>query len=304
MPIPVILDTDIGLDVDDVWALVYMLSCPELDVKLIVSSTGDTRYGASLIAKLLEIAERTDIPVGIGTAVRADRLPKTHAEWLGNYAIEQYRGRWYEDGVGALIETVLASAQPLTIIEIGPTRNLAEALTRAPQIVDNASLIGMLGSLRRGYLGAAEPAREYNVFADAASCQAVLSAAWPKTIVPLDSCGTVTLRGERFKQLQEAPSPLLSAALENHFGWVEAVRDWPMMKAFDAKAGTSMLYDTVPIYLAFADDLLRLETQSVVVTDDGWTRIDPAGHTMRCATDWVDQEAFHDFLLKRLTQTA
>ena len=302
MAIPVILDTDLGLDVDDVWALAFMLCCPELDVRLIVSSTGDTRYGASLIAKLLEIAGRPDIPVGIGVAVNADRLPKTHAQWLGDYDIEQYNGRWHEDGVGALVDTVLESPQPVSIIEIGPTRNLAEALTRAPEITENASLIGMLGSLRRGYHGAPEPAREYNVFADAASCQAVLSAPWPKTIVPLDSCGTVTLRGERFNKLQEAPSALVDAVLENHFCWVEAVREWPMMKDFDPQLGSSMLYDTVPVYLAFAEDLLKLESQPVTVTDDGWTRIDPAGHNMRCATDWVDQEAFQDFLLTRFTQ--
>ena len=50
MAIPVILDTDIGLDVDDVWALVFLLRCPELDVKLITTATGDTRYRARLVA--------------------------------------------------------------------------------------------------------------------------------------------------------------------------------------------------------------------------------------------------------------
>ena len=58
MAIPVILDTDIGLDVDDVWALVFMLKCPEPDAKLITTDTGDTHYAARLVAKLLGIAER------------------------------------------------------------------------------------------------------------------------------------------------------------------------------------------------------------------------------------------------------
>jgi inosine-uridine nucleoside N-ribohydrolase len=34
---PVVLDTDIGLDVDDVWALAFLLRCPELDVRLITN---------------------------------------------------------------------------------------------------------------------------------------------------------------------------------------------------------------------------------------------------------------------------
>ena len=40
--IPVILDTDLGTDIDDSWAIAYMLKCPELDVKLITTATGDT----------------------------------------------------------------------------------------------------------------------------------------------------------------------------------------------------------------------------------------------------------------------
>lgn len=65
-PIPVILDTDIGTDIDDTWALAIMLNCPELDVKLVTSDTGDTIYRSKLIARMLEVADRTDIPVGIG----------------------------------------------------------------------------------------------------------------------------------------------------------------------------------------------------------------------------------------------
>ena len=51
MATPVILDTDIGFDVDDVWALVFLLQCPELDVKLITTTTGDTWYRAAIVAK-------------------------------------------------------------------------------------------------------------------------------------------------------------------------------------------------------------------------------------------------------------
>ena len=64
MGIPTILDTDIGHDVDDVWALAFLLRCPELDVKLITTTTGDTVYRASLVAKMLTLMECTHIPIG------------------------------------------------------------------------------------------------------------------------------------------------------------------------------------------------------------------------------------------------
>ena len=76
MAIPLILDTDIGTDVDDVWALVFLLNCPEVDVKLITTCTGDTEYRARLVAKILSELDREDIPIGIG--LHLDRSENTH----------------------------------------------------------------------------------------------------------------------------------------------------------------------------------------------------------------------------------
>ncbi len=66
--IPVILDTDIGYDIDDTWALALLLKSPEVDLKLVVSATHDSVYGAKLLAKFLAMAGRADIPVGVGSS--------------------------------------------------------------------------------------------------------------------------------------------------------------------------------------------------------------------------------------------
>ncbi len=42
--IPVILDTDIGGDIDDTWALAMLLKSPEVDLKLVVTDYGNTTY--------------------------------------------------------------------------------------------------------------------------------------------------------------------------------------------------------------------------------------------------------------------
>lgn len=46
MAIPVVLDTDVGSDMDDSWALAMLLGCPELDLRLVVTATADTTYRA------------------------------------------------------------------------------------------------------------------------------------------------------------------------------------------------------------------------------------------------------------------
>ena len=62
--ISVILDTDIGGDIDDIWALVLLLKSPELDLRLVTTATGDTHYRAKVVVRLLEIAGRGDSPLG------------------------------------------------------------------------------------------------------------------------------------------------------------------------------------------------------------------------------------------------
>ena len=161
MAIPTILDTDIGHDVDDVWALAFLLKCPELDIKLITTSTGDTVYRAELVAKMLQLLGRTDIPIGIG--IPLDDNPHTHDSWLEDFDMEQYPGTVLHDGVGAICDTVMQATSKVSLICIGPVPNIAAALARQPGICGNAKFVGMHGSIRRGYLDAPKPMRGVNV---------------------------------------------------------------------------------------------------------------------------------------------
>ena len=222
--IPVILDTDIGMDVDDVWALVFLLCCPELDVKLITTATGDTAYRAALTAKILDLAGRADIPIGVGLPL--DQSPRTHDAWLAGYQIADYPGDVLRDGVGALCDTVMASQEKVSIVSIGPVPNIAAALAREPNITANAKFIGMHGSLRRGYMGAEKPMREYNVKLHSLACQAVFQANWERLITPLDTCGTIVLEDGRFDAVQASDKLLTQIALQNHALWFEAIAEF------------------------------------------------------------------------------
>ncbi|MEM8769532.1 MAG: nucleoside hydrolase [Pseudomonadota bacterium] len=304
MAIPVILDTDIGMDVDDVWALAFLLRCPELDLQLVLTECGDTRYAAAVAAKVLLAAGRSDVPVAVGLAQEA--TPQTHAAWLGDFCLEDYPGVVHEDGMAALREILEAAEEPVTIIAIGPVPNLAALLDKDPALTAKVRLVGMLGSLRRGYLGAPKPMREYNVMKDPAAAARVLGADWPITITPLDSCGDVILDGNRFARLRAALAaegdPLLAAVLDNHSGWFEAVRDWPLLKDLDPQLSSSILYDTVAVYLAFSHRGLLMERLPVKVDERGRTMIDEAGVVMDCAMGWEDRESFLDLLTERLTE--
>ena len=227
MAIPVILDTDIGTDVDDVWALAFLLRCPELDIRLNHLGTGDTHHRAALVAKLLGGAGRDDVPIGVGLPL--DPAPLGHTGWLGDYSLEDYPGPVFADGVGAICDTVMSSADPVTIIGIGPLPNIAAALVREPRLTERSSFVGMHGSLRRGYLGAPKPMREYNVKQHALACQAVFTAPWHKTITPLDTCGNILLQDQYFAAVAQSTSPLAQAVMANPQEWFEVASSWPML---------------------------------------------------------------------------
>ncbi|MGA2035094.1 MAG: nucleoside hydrolase [Thermoguttaceae bacterium] len=293
--IPVILDTDIGDDIDDTWALVVLLKSPELDLKLVTTTYGKAEYRAKIVAKMLTVAARTDVHVGLGEGGH-DGTGGQQA-WVQDYKLADYRGTIHADGAGALIELVEKSTTPITIISIGPLNTLAAALQRRPEIAARAAFAGMQGSVRRGY-GSAKPEPEWNVKANVAAAQKVLSAPWRSiAITPLDTCGLVTLSGDRFEKLKGSKDPRVQAMLENY-------RIWARQERLEAMHSSSVLFDTVGVFLATpaAPSLLELEQLSIRVTPDGFTRIDPHGAKMSVATRWKDLDGYRDRLVRILME--
>jgi inosine-uridine nucleoside N-ribohydrolase len=294
-PIPVILATDIGDDIDDTWALGFLLKCPELDLKLAVTEYGKAEYRAKLLAKFLQTTGHARVPVGLGS----DNGPKGdggQAAWLEGYSLSSYPGKVYTDGVGAIINTVMESSQPVTIIDIGPTPTLASALAREPRIAARARFVGMDGSVRLGYGGDKTISKEWNVVADVKAAQQVFTAPWDMTITPLDTCGLVRVAGERYRRLTESPEPVASAVIQNYRLWRKSRGDK------DVETESSTLFDTVAVYLAFNQELCRMERLGIRVSDDGFTRLDEHAKPMNVATEWKNLDGFRDLLTNRLAK--
>ncbi|MBE3097198.1 MAG: nucleoside hydrolase [Planctomycetes bacterium] len=293
-PVPAILDTDIGDDIDDTWALAFLLRCPELDLRLVVADYGNTRYRAKIIAKVLERAGRTDVPVGLG--LKPEDKGGRQAAWVKDYDLARYPGKVHEDGVQALIDTIMNSPDRVTLICIGPVPNIAEALRREPRIAQKARFVGMHGSVRKGYGGKPKIDAEWNVRADSKACQAVLSAPWDVTITPLDTCGLVHLTGAKFAAVRDSKDPLAVAVMENYTVWSEASKRKEL-----GEGRSSTLYDPVAVYLGFATEFLKMEKLGIRVDDKGMTLLDPAAKVLTVATEWKDMPGFEDLLVKRLT---
>lgn len=298
--LPVILDTDIGSDIDDTWALAHLLRCPKLEPKLILAASGDVRFRARITAKFLEVSGRANIPVGLGVLGETPEKDRNQEPWVRGYELDRYPGEIVEDGVGRMIQLIMESPEPVTVIAIAPSFNLAEALRREPRIAGRCRLVGMFGSFFLGYDGAPQPCAETNVRVCPASARATLSAPWLDILLtPLDTCGLAVLRGLHYHQIWSAThDSSLRALIENYCVFAPRV-DWLRCDYFALRS--TVLFDCVAVYLAYSEDLVETETVRYRITDDGCTVPDASGDCVaRVALRWKNLDAFHDHLVERL----
>lgn len=294
-PMPVILDSDIGDDIDDTWALGLLLKSPELDVKLVVGDYGKPLYRSKILAKFLESAGRAKIPVGMGIDINVHG-GGPQSDWVKDYNLNKYPGKIYPDGVQAMIDIIMSSKEPVTLICIGPLPNIAEALEREPRIANKAKFVGMHGSVRRGYSGSKDISAEWNVKANIKACQKVFTATWDMLITPLDTCGLVNLSGERYKKVLNSNDKICKTIIENYRIWSANNKD---IKAPEERSST--LYDTVAVYLAISQELVKVENLGIKIDDKGFTVIDDNAKKINVATEWISLDGFRDFLVNRLT---
>lgn len=300
-PIPVILDTDIGTDIDDTWALAQVLRCPELDTKFILTSTGDGIFRSTLTARFLSVADRVDIPIGIGVNSGPMADNKNQEDWIKGYDVSTYPGEIVEDGVGRMIRIIEESPVPVTIIAIASAGNLAAALQRAPHIASRCRLVGMFGSFEVGYGGGLPASAETNVRNDPASLRATLAAPWLDVLItPLDTCNAAILDGENYHRIWSATADdTLRAVIENYCLFAPRVR-WMHCDFFALRS--TILFDCVAVYLAYAEDLVEIETVRFRITDDGFTVRDETDgeFSARVALRWKSLPAFKDHLAATL----
>ena len=78
----IILDTDIGTDVDDILALVLALRSPEVSLAAVTVVYGDVDLRARMVAKTLALAGAPAIPIGRG--ISQPLLRQRPVYWAGH----------------------------------------------------------------------------------------------------------------------------------------------------------------------------------------------------------------------------
>jgi inosine-uridine nucleoside N-ribohydrolase len=198
---PVILDTDIGDDIDDALALALALQSPELQVQAITTVLQDGDRRADLVWRILQMYGRTDIPVGVGAEEpliakgRAGVVRQTKA-LAADYHIPAAKRH---NGLELLIDTCLRSPGKITLLAYGPATNIALALRAEPRIKAKLERIVLMNGVFF------QPGLEYNTKMDPEASAIVYSSGVPVTTVGLDVTMRCQLSAEQLRQVADSP---------------------------------------------------------------------------------------------------
>ena len=151
--IPVILDTDIGSDIDDAVCLAYLLAQPRCELVGVTTVTGQAQERAKLADAICRAAGREDVPIlsGAETPLLIEqRQPSApQAEVLSRWPHRERFGRY--EAVDFLRRSIRSRPGEITLLTIGPLANvgLLFALDRdIPQMLK--SLVMMAGVFSQG----------------------------------------------------------------------------------------------------------------------------------------------------------
>jgi purine nucleosidase len=303
MPVaPVILDTDIGTDVDDALALGLALASPEIDLRAVTVVSGDVDLRARIAKTLLSSGGRPDIPVYSGLAEPVNE--SRNFLWLG------HEGRAIvgaaalpldgSDAVGTLAAMELDD--PCDLVAIGPLTNIAAALVRSPELADVVPRLTLMG----GSLGVSEdpttPPIEYNLNSDAESSVLVLQAGIPTTIVPLDVTWQVYLRTRELARLRTSRSPLVQRLCDAMEIWWSVHRELFAGQRTYSPDIVCFLHDPLALSLLIDASFVTVETlrlEAEIVDGIFRLRQSDEGREIDVATR-VDAPAFIEFVVERL----
>ena len=216
-PYNVLIDTDIGDDIDDALALALALRSPELLVRGVTTVFGDTQRRAQLARYLLHIFGRDDIPVAVGISTPLiPRRPHAHPSGVAQATIldDKVVSSLSLHGCSSpelIIEKAHAYHGQLTLICIGPLTNIALALLIEPDLPTAIRNIVMMG----GSSGIALP--EWNIRNDVRAAEIVLKSGIPITLIGMNITLRCAMRRQDVEQIRAVNMPqtqLLSSLID------------------------------------------------------------------------------------------
>ena len=325
--VPIIIDTDTGTDVDDALALTFALASPEVDLIGVTTVDADVDTRARIVARLLGMAGRPDIPVfkGVGSPLGQGRMPT----WFGHEGKGILDMEW--SGEEATIHDNPAPdwlieqshVQPYHLVAIGAFTNVATAFNKDPDLAKRLPHVTVMGGMVHAenfgpqwnaYFDATDrtPAfMDHNTASDVEAALIVARAAPYMTWVTAELTFNTHLHQNAIDVFRNSKTPMGEALANMTQIWSDSFFGRNPV-AGDARASVfptdavACLHDPLAISSIFKGDWLELKEHKLrFAAENGLFRtieVDDNAEATHLVSTATDGKAFENLFITRVKQ--
>jgi len=256
------MDVDTG--VDDALALALAVRHPDVTLEAVLTVAGNVGLDLTTrnTLRVLDWLGASDVPVAAGADRPLSGSAVDAGHWhgldgLGGARLPDANRQALDDGVGYLVDRVMAEPGEFTLVCVGPLTNLALALRRRPTLAQAVREVVLMGGAAH-LPGNVTPVAEFNIYADPPAAANVFQQPWRVTMVGLDVTNKVVLTRADRDALAEHTSPeaVLVREVTRHL--------------FDARGvGSMALHDPLAVGVAIQPDLVTTIDRAVHVETRG-----------------------------------
>ncbi len=289
-PQKIILDTDIGDDIDDAFALALALSSNRVQLLGVTTAWGDTDRRARLVQRFLTQTNHRNIPVAAGLKTTA-HSSFTQARWADAYP-EPAQG--WPNAIDFVLDAIGKNPGQITLVSIAPFSNVGALIDKDPatfRMLKRVVIMG--GSIRRGYgdlgyLPNRGPSPEYNILMDIPAARKLFASGVPLYVMPLDSTQLKLDEVMRAKLFSQGTPSTDALAL--------------LYQQWTASTGnpTPTLFDAMAVAEVVDPSLCPTQPMRIRIDDQGYTRVEPetpnANVCLRSDSDRFFHFYFHTVL--------
>ena len=216
----VILDTDIGTDVDDALALAALMGSKEVDLIGITTVYGDVRLRSAIAMHLCSLVNR-EIPTfaGEGKTISGREVWVSGSEGKNYENLASFTPQ-ITSAVDFLVNAVVSQPKSIDVIAIGPLTNIARAIQSNQDFEKKVKRVWIMGG------DFTQSRVEHNFKCDVDAARIVLESSIPISILDLPSSQKTIIRMEEIEQIRNAP--VFGALLYSEImSWIEPRnQDW------------------------------------------------------------------------------
>lgn len=288
----ILLDTDIGGDIDDAICLAYLLKEPKCDLLGISIVCGEPEKRAAVADAICKAAGRT-VPIVAGLDTTLQPVP-VYPTPDGAVALENWAHDDFQKGNAPefLYEKIKENLNEVTLIAIGNMTNVATMFREHP---DAPYLLKGL-FVMNGYFGEKklpDPYWNWNSWADPLASKITFAApVATHRAVPLEVTDMLTIEADRASELLKADSELMKAVFDFGNAWLKSSNK---LTLHDPLAAVSVFY---PDICTFERGFVDVETEKA--EDMGGTHFTPSPDGNVEIARTVDMEHFYLILSSAL----